>query len=172
MELASLRGMKPSEAEASMRILHVVAEADSTPPVDGDRILGAVAEKTGAMTTAEGPIDLDRELKRLASEDAKRLTMRAALAIAAIDGKCTADEHRLLVKLDAALGGGLNLAKAEADWIARMAETRKAVAAVTDGFLHEVGRASAIAELSPQRYEALLADFEKKKRELMTKAIS
>jgi tellurite resistance protein len=164
--------MKPSEAEASMRILRAVAEADATVAADEQRVLGVVAEKTGARADAEGPIDLDRELLRLSSEDAKRLTMRAALAIAAIDGKCTADEHRLLAKVDAAIGGGLDLAEAEAEWTARMAETRRAVAAETDDFLRAVGRASAIAELSPQRYETLLADFEKKKRELMTKAIS
>jgi tellurite resistance protein len=163
--------MNPTEAQASVRILLAVARADSSVADDERRTIGAIAAQSGARFEEAGAIDVDAELARLTSPDARRLTMRAALAIALVDGKCTPEERRLLEQLNAALGGALEIGGEVEAWTARMAELRSAVEEATDGFLHAVTRASKGAQLSSRDYEALVAGLEKKKKELLAGAL-
>ena len=165
--------MNRTEAKACMRILYAVARTGGEPSHEEMRPIRAVVGAGGVRASEVPPsLDLPAELQCLETPEARQLTLRAALAIATIDGVCTADEHRLLEHLHAGLGDdGAPLPTLEATWMARMVETRRAQDSVTEEFLREIARAVEHGELSTQQYQARVWDLERAKDELVSQVL-
>lgn len=100
--------MTEQEALASLKILVSVARADGVLQ-DSERsaLESTLAETNLPGTTVqgllEGAIDLDAELKKLSSAEAREHTYAAAAALAKADGACSAEEQRVLDKIKESL---------------------------------------------------------------------
>lgn len=154
------------EAKACARILFAVACADGKIDPEERRLL----EVCGA-DVHDGPVDVEAELRKLVSDTAKERALHAAIAIADLDGHCTPKELALLELIHARLGSPkkLPLATLHKETRAEIREVRAALEEATVEFLHAVG--SRHDELSQKAYEALAADLDKKKREILGRAV-
>ncbi len=164
------------EAKASLRILVAVARADGTITPEERRLIDAAAEREGASVAlaSVGDVDLDAELSKIKSRDARRLTLKAAIAIASVDGLTTPREHAMLQRIHAALGDEavLELQVIEADAADRMAGIRRELDASSDAFMHAVARAHRGGAVDQGEYEALLARLESEKHAIVDEALA
>jgi len=161
--LAESPAMDPAEAVASLRILVAMARADGK--IDLDE-MALIREMGGDSSMVGETFDVDEELRRLHSPAAKRLTLRAAAAMADVDGKCSKSEHRILQKIHRALGmeDELTLEAVEEEERAKVHRLRENLDSVTAHFLHEVAaKGSALTQSS---YEVLVRDLNDRKRGL------
>jgi len=152
------------EARAVLRVLHAVASADGRVDEEERRTLNVVGEQAGMEPGREQVVDVDAELRHIVSPVAQTLTVRAALAIAAVDGRCAPEEHALIARIHAAFGkkpGTEALIAAEEKWLSRMGSARAAIARATDDFLHALARQGAG---DAGAYEQLLSELERRKR--------
>lgn len=164
--------MKPSEALASLRVLLCVARADGRVSADEHRVMEVVADRAYApqappLDWAAQEADLALALASLVSAEARALTMKAAVAVAAVDGKVSKKEHRLLERIFAALSdddAALDLPTAEEKYGGRMEEARHEIERSTVDFLHHVSEAQHAGKLSQHAYEALVGKLEEEKR--------
>ena len=93
--------MNEDEAKACARVLLAVACADGRIDPDERRMI----ELFGGDAHAPGEaVNLDAELSKLKSPFSRERTLRAAIAIADIDGHGTPREHALLGQIHARLG--------------------------------------------------------------------
>jgi hypothetical protein len=128
-----------------------------------------VADGTEAARDASSacsPIDPGMGVIRHA--DAGYDTMKAAVAVAAVDGRVSREEHEVLEIIFEALSEGeppLDLSKAEEKYGDRMVAARGAIEHATQDFLHHVSEASHDGKLSQAAYESLVNGLEKQKRE-------
>ena len=96
-----------TEALASLRILVAVARADGTVHNDERKSLAAALESLelpGGMTVdrlLSEEIDVEAQLRELASEEAKEQIFRSAWFMAHADGACTKEEELLLDEIAA-----------------------------------------------------------------------
>jgi len=153
------------EARAVLRVLHAVAAADGAVDEEERRTLDVVGEQAGIEPGREQVVDVDAELRRITTPAAQTLTVRAALAISAIDGRCAPEEHALIARIHAAFGskpGTEALIAAEEKWLSRMGAARTAIARATDDFLHALARHGAA---EPSVYDRLLSELERRKRD-------
>lgn len=146
--------MSSSEARARVRILRAVASADGE-IVGTERLaIGVLAGEQAAE--AKSSLDLEAEIERVRSEDARRTTFAAAVAIANVDGECNGDEHVVLDRIRAAFHTvePQELALAEAEWRARLRLSRAELADADAEFLRRI--ASFNGALSMEIYAALV----------------
>ena len=151
--------MERTETHAALRLLYAVAIADGTVSAEEERALAAAAEGLGDDVDRSGvTIDIPAEAARLTSSAAKVATFEAAVALAAVDGRCTPEEHAVLERMRAALGVDLPMPVAEREqaWQQRMREARAAMRAAEIEFLHAVGKKRE-SGLPQDEYEALLS---------------
>jgi uncharacterized protein (DUF697 family)/tellurite resistance protein len=102
--------MMNEELFSGIKVLVALAQADGTihaheraaieNAIDGSDL--PAGETVAALL--ESSIDLDAELARITTEDAKRRTFEAASAIVFVDGETTDDERTLLARIAKALG--------------------------------------------------------------------
>lgn len=163
--------MSPAELRASLRVLLAIAQADGDVDANERRLLVSVADKMGAPLGGEEPVELDQELARITSPEGKEITFRAAVAMASVDGHCSAAEHDLLVKVRDALAPDdeLPLEAMEKRWSTRMRATRSRLDRASDMFLDQV--ASHKATLSKDEYAKLVLELDRKKTELLRDAV-
>ncbi len=162
----------PAEARAVLRVLLAVAAADGAIDDEELQTLAVVGDQMGAKPDGARAIDVDAELRSILSPPARDLTVRAALAIAAVDGICTPEEHSLLERIDAAFGRKSSretLIGNERQWLARMGDAREALARATDDFLHALARSGGSTDAVA--YDALLAQLDERKRKALGAAL-
>lgn len=168
--------MDAAEARACLRILLAVARADGKVDTDEARAVELLAEKAygAAAPQKNEAFDVDAEIAAVTSPVARHTTFEAAIAIAELDGKCTADEHRLINKLYDAfeLGEDHVLEVDEAKWLNALRKPRKALEKATSDFLHAVSAAQEKGDLTEPQYERLVADLRKRRTELLEQALS
>lgn len=114
-------------------------------------------------------MNVDAEFAKLNSREARDLAFRTAVAIANIDGKCSAPEHDLLLKLRdvCAPGAPVDLGVVSEREVLRTRRARAAVASATDAFLDEIARRG---DAMPRaEYEKLLAELDAKKSAAISK---
>lgn len=166
--------MNPIELEASLRVLLAVALADGEVASDERRLLAGVAEQLGVPLTIDPKAgdDLYAALHKITSEEGKRITFDAALALANVDGKCAPAEHEILMRIRDALApqSTIPLEKTERQWGAKMKKARAEIDHVSDTFLD--GIAAHRDSLTPLAYQKMVADLEHKKTEVFRHAIS
>lgn len=163
--------MDRTEAEASLRVLIALARADGRVTSEEERVIAAAGEHEGralAVATA-GDIDLEAELAKVRSAEARRLTLKAALAVASVDGQTTPAEHRVLERVFAALGdaGTLALRVVEPAALQHTSDIRRELDACSDAFMHAVARANQKGGLDSKEYDRLLADLETRKHAIV-----
>ena len=173
---AVLRGRwSAAEASASVLVLFAVARARAGGDLDEEdrRAIRLVAGATGVSASiAPAAVDVDGALARLTSPEARRLTLRAAIAIAAL-GAGIDPANAVLAKVRAALGeDGVDVVDEERGSTRRMARMRGELDDETDRFVREVGRASEGHTLSAQAYEGLVRELEQRKREVVAHALA
>jgi uncharacterized protein (DUF697 family) len=103
--------MTETETLASLRVLVAMARADGvlTPPEESaieDAIQEASLEGVTLKSLFGTSFDIDAELDKLASDEAKRATYESAYALAHADEACTAQEEALLQHIESRLGFG------------------------------------------------------------------
>ena len=161
-----------AEARAVLRVLLAVAAADGSIDDEELQTLAIVGDQMGAKPDSARAIDVDAELRSILTPPARDLTVRAALAIAAVDGVCTPEEHALLERIDAAFGRKSSreiLVGSEQQWLARMGDAREALARATDDFLHALARRSGSTDAAV--YDALLSQLDDRKRKALGAAL-
>ncbi len=162
-----------TEASAVLKVLLAVAAADGIVD-DEERItLEAVAYRAGVEPDDDAVVDLDAELRCIRSPAARQLTLRASFAIAAVDGRCSPEEHAILERVHAAFGVPLAigaLVTGEQQWVTRMGSARAALTRATDDFLHELARGA--SSLDTSAYEEMLGRLESRKRRALEVAMS
>lgn len=165
--------MNRIEALASLRVLLSVARCDGKLSLDERRVIEVAAQRAYAPAApppdwASQKADLSRALAEITSPEGRRLTMKAAVAVAAVDGRVSREEHEVLETIFEALSEGeppLDLSKAEEKYGDRMVAARGAIEHATQDFLHHVSEASHDGKLSQAAYESLVNGLEKQKRE-------
>lgn len=159
-----------AERDASMRVLMAIAQADGRMDEEESRTLGVLAEEVGAATPPNTPVDLDAELAKIRSAEARERVANAAHAIASIDGRCSPREHAVLERIHAAFGRGgePEIALAEEEWGSRMAGARAAIDRATAEFLHAV---AALGDAPNLAYEELVNELNAKKRAALKEAV-
>lgn len=166
--------MNPIELEASLRVLLAVALADGEVASDERRLLAGVAEQLGVPLTIDPKAgdDLYAALHKITSEEGKRITFDAALALANVDGKCAPAEHEILMRIRDALApqSTIPLEKTERQWGAKMKKARAEIDHVSDTFLDDI--AAHRDSLTPLAYQKMVADLERKKSDVLRHAIS
>jgi tellurite resistance protein len=165
--------MTPAEQQASLRILLAVAQADGRVDFDERRLIEGVTAQLSASASAprRGDIDPSLELSKIVSDGARALTYRAALAVANIDGKCSAEERAILKRLHDAFGMKDELSVAEADSMDEVRRSLREVGVATDEFMRAIGRAERDGNLTPQRYEQLVDELEQRKRAVLGRLV-
>jgi tellurite resistance protein len=163
--------MERSEAEASFRILVAVARADGHVAVDEERAL-AILARFDATADISGQIDVEKEAEKIRSVDVRRATFDAALALASVDGRCTEEEHALLVRLRAALAieDCPDLAVAEAAWIETMQDPLAEIEGLELEFLRTISLKR--DEMTDKEYAALVSQFGAKRSRVLAEALS
>lgn len=165
--------MTPIELDASLRVLLAVAAADGHVDPDERRLLAAAATRLGSALAIRSVSakELDGALAALASADAKDVTFRAAVALANVDGKCTADEHALLEKIRDALApdASIPLERCEHDWAKRMRAARARIDHVEGGFLDRLAKER--GDLTSLAYQKLVGDLDRAKTEVLGAAV-
>jgi tellurite resistance protein len=144
----------PREARARVRILRAVASADGE-IVSAERLaLHVLAGEEAAE--AQSSVDLDAEVERIRSEEARRATFEAAFAMASVDGECNADERRVLDRIQTAFdaAGERDLLRVEDEWRDRLRSSIAELADADKNFLRRIGAYN--GELSPELYLALV----------------
>lgn len=162
-----------TEASAVLKVLLAVAAADGIVDDEERSTLEAVAYRAGVEADDDPDVDLDAELRRIRSPAARQLTLRASFAIAAVDGRCSPEEHAILLRVHAAFGVPLAadaLVSDEQQWIARMGGARTALTRATDDFLRELARGA--SSLDASAYEEMLGRLESRKRRALEAAVS
>lgn len=164
--------MNPSETRASLRLLYKVARADGTISADEERALEAAAETLGVALVRPDAIDVEAEAMQIRSDEAKAATLEAAIALSAVDGRCTPEEHAVLEQLKRALGVSLELplAEPEARWLERMKEPRRQMAAAEVEFLHRI--ATRQGGLPAAEYRALVDDLHRARLAVLRDVLS
>lgn len=162
--------MSSSEARARVRILHAVAFADG-------EIVGAERLAIGVLAgeeahEARSSLDLEAEIERVRSEDARRRTFAAAVAIASVDGECNGDEHVVLARIRAAFNalGPKELAADEAEWRARVRISRSELADADAAFLRRI--ASYNGALSMDGYAALVGELRARRARILRETLA
>jgi tellurite resistance protein len=165
--------MEPRELDASLRVLLAVASADGAIDSDERRLLNAAAERLGGTlhVRAVSPRELDDALSQIGTAEARDLTFTASVALANVDGRCTAEEHALLEKIRDALapGGAIPLERCEHDWAKRMRAARARIDHVEGGFLDRLAKER--DSLSAPAYQRLVAELDRSKAELLAGAV-
>jgi tellurite resistance protein len=163
--------MSPEELRSSLRVLLAIAQADGDVDADERLLLAGVAEQLDAPLGSDEHVDIDAELATLASEDAKAITFRAAVAMASVDGQCSPAEHALLRKVRDALAPDdeLPLETVETQWKARMRKTRTQLDRESDAFLDQV--AANKSALTKEAYEKMVVELDRKKTALLKDAV-
>lgn len=163
--------MERTEAEACLRILLAVARADGDIADDEARALEVLAGYHGDPDAAPAAIDLERECRRLRTAELRRTTFDAAVALAAVDGRTTPEEHALLERLRTALEVPTvpELAKAEGAWREQLREPLRKIADAEVGFLHSL--ASERDKLSDEAYLALVEDLRSTRTKILADAL-
>lgn len=163
--------MNPAELRASLRVLLAIAQVDGDVDADERRLLAGVAEQMEAPLGGDERVDIDAALAEITSPEGKEVTFRAAVAMASVDGHCSASEHALLLKVRDALApeDELPLEAVEKHWSTRMRKTRTQLERASDAFLDEV--ASNKASLTKEQYEKMVLDLDRKKTELLKSAV-
>lgn len=172
--------MNRNEALASLRVLLSVARCDGKLSLDERRVIEVAAQR--AYAPAASPVDwasqkadLSRALAEITSPEGRRLTMKAAVAVAAVDGRVSPEEHAMLETIFEALSDGetpLDLSRAEEKYGDRMVAARGAIDHATQDFLHHVSSASHDGKLSQAAYEGLVNELEREKRERIRSVMS
>jgi tellurite resistance protein len=163
----------PSEIGSVLKVLLAVARADGTVDDEERSALEFIGRRAGVEPGDDLDVDLDAELRGIRSPAARALTLRAALAIAAIDGRCSPEEHSLLERVHAAFGtevGAGTLVETEEQWLSRMDGARASVARATEDFLRALSRSG--PSLDSVTYEQLLATLEIRKRRALEEAMA
>jgi tellurite resistance protein len=163
---AILAPMDSEEMRACARVLLAVATADGRVQPDERRLV----ELAGGDAHV-GPVDVEAELSKVRSPAARERTLRSAIAVAGIDGHCTPNELKLLELIHARLGGptALSLRAMRHEARESIDQAREALEEATVAFLHAVG--SKGETLGQKEYEALVAELERKKREILSTAL-
>lgn len=163
------------EAEASLLVLIAVARADGKVTAEEQRVVDLAGEHEGRSVTfaTVGEIDLDAELAKIKSNAARRLTLKAALALASVDGETSAVEHAILQRIHAALGDKavLELRVIEDAAASRMKDVREALSRCSDDFMHALARATHGGVVDQDEYENILADLERRKHDIVEGAL-
>src|ERR1019366_2995158 len=96
----------------------------------------------GSSSSLDGAIDLEAELAKLRSPEARKFALTAAHAVANVDGQCSAEEYALLRRIHAALAidAAPDIEVVGREWAAKMGDAREEIARATTEFLHEVAR--------------------------------
>lgn len=168
--------MDPTETTAALRILLAVACADGRLAADEENLLDVVAERmnqAGAPHALDGAVDVAREARRIRSPEARRTTFDAAVALAAVDGECSPEEHALLLQLRDLLqvDAAIDLAAAERRSAERVARVRDDLDRATIDFLGRIRRAESGGDLPQEEYEELVHDLSRRKHELLAQAL-
>lgn len=102
--------LNEAEAVASLRVLVSVAKADGVLHDAERKALAAALEgmdlpgDTSVESMLDAAIDLDAELARLATDEARTEAYRSAYGLAYADGDCSPEEAALLERIRGALG--------------------------------------------------------------------
>jgi tellurite resistance protein len=162
--------MDQIESDASFRILVAVARADGHIAADEERALAVLARLDSARDI-EGQVDVAKEAAKLRSPEVRRATFEAALALASVDGQCTAEEHALLTQLRTALQitDCPSIEVAESAWLERMKTPLADLSDLEVQFLRAV--ALERDDMTDHQYAALVTDFSKKRRDVLTEAL-
>jgi tellurite resistance protein len=172
--------MDRTEARASLRVLVEVARADGKLVLEKKRLLDLVAyheyeNDEPPESRFEDGRDFVRALRSLRSEEARKITWKAALTLATMDGHCSSKEHEVLVRIREELAPDEPLetvvdAEQQATEVAD--EIRDQMDRATLDFLHQMSSASGGGKLSQGEYEQLVGQLAKRKRELYAEALS
>jgi pyruvate/2-oxoglutarate dehydrogenase complex dihydrolipoamide acyltransferase (E2) component len=142
------------DAEAALRILLEVARADGQMSVDEERAFAILAHARPAPSSSPR-IDVREEASRM-SPEARRATLEAALALAAVDGCCGPEQHALLAELRDAVGEPefADLEGAEASWLRAMKAPLERLSTLEVQFLRTIAKDE---ELGDKEYGALVS---------------
>jgi tellurite resistance protein len=161
--------MQSTEKEACLRVLLAVARADGVVDEEEERTLAVVADQVGLSGPSGAVLDVDAELARLRSPDARQLVVRAAHAMANVDGVCAPQELALLRKIHAAFGEAApDLEMAEQQWASRMSDAREGLARATSTFLRAV---ASLGDAPGASYERLVQELDASKRAALGRAL-
>jgi tellurite resistance protein len=158
------------EKEATVRVLLTVARADGVVDDDERRTLGVVAAAIGVPGPVDRTVDLEAELVRVRSPEARELLVTAAHAMANIDGRCTPEEYAILARIHEVVwyDGMPDIEAAEREWATRMSDVRDIMSRATAQFLHAV---AALGDAPSVSYEALVQELDGKKRAALGRAL-
>ncbi len=164
--------MEPAELRASLRVLLAVAQADGDVDYDERHLLSGIGSQLDVRLRSDERVDLSASLAALRSDEARELTFRAAVAMANVDGRCSPEEHSLLMRIreGLALPDAVPLEVMEEEWGLRMQETRARIDRISDAFLDEMAARETV--LSQEAYERMVADLERKKAAVLRAAVS
>ena len=164
--------MDPVELRASLCVLLAVAQVDGDVDHDERHLLSGIGSQLNVRVRPDERVDLPASLAALRSDEARELTFRAAVAMANVDGRCSPQEHSLLMRIRAelALPDAVPLEVMEEEWAHRMQETRARIDRISDKFLDEMAARETV--LSQEAYERMVADLERKKDALLRDAVS
>jgi tellurite resistance protein len=157
--------MDKVEIEASLKLLLALAQADGVVSGEERRLLSTLSRARGMTSVNPAElVDVDAELKKLKSTDGKEFAFRCAVAIANVDGKCTAPEHAFLSKLRQTLApdAAVSFDIMQEREIALTRHARAEIDRATDAFLDQI--ATRGDSLPRAEYEKLLAELDAKKR--------
>jgi tellurite resistance protein len=161
--------MQPAEKEACLRILLAIARADGVVDEEEERTLAVVAAEVGLSGPSDATLDVDAELARVRSPEARELLVRAAHAMANVDGTCAPEELALLRKIHAAFGAAAPPVEvAEQQWASRMVDARESLARATAQFLRAV---SSLGDAPGASYERLVQELDASKRAALGRAM-
>lgn len=164
--------MTPAELRASLRVLLAVAQADGEVDHEERHLLSGIGSQLNVDVRSDERVDLSGALALLCTDEARELTFRAAVAMANVDGRCSPEEHALLMRIrtELALPAGVPLEVMEDEWSLRMEETRERIDRISDAFLDEIAARETV--LSQEVYERMVADLERKKASILREAVS
>lgn len=151
--------MTTSPVLASYNVLRHVAYADRRLTDAERKRLDDVARELGVRADAR-PMhdDFDTYVACITDASLREKTMRAAIALANVDGYCSDDEKALLDRLAAAFGlGPVQLVAGQA--LRETPELVAAKAAATEHFLQKMSAARAKGDLTQQTYERLVSEM-------------
>lgn len=157
---------------ASIKLFLALARADGTVDDEEERMVAVLAKQQGVEPSELDDVNVEEQLAKVTSAEAKEFVFRCAVALASVDGKCTATEHALLSKMRDALAPGetVPLEVMEADWAARMKTARGAMDRATDAFMDAIGARS--GSIPRADYERLIAELDAKKSAALRSALA
>lgn len=164
--------MDTTEARACLRLLLAVAYADGELSTDEARIIG-LHDPDGDTLLSAAPVDIEREVAVLRSEEARGTTFDAAVALADIDGRCTPGEHEVLERIRRALGvtDAPGLVRAEREWAERLAVPRAELNQADAAFLKSLARARSESTFTDETYRAMVEDLRRTRQEILREAV-